>query len=59
MKKEHAVLVTIFLGAIGAQLLTAEHFADVWTPQFLGASMVQLGALVRGFYVPTEPTPKD
>jgi hypothetical protein len=57
MGKEHALLLVAFLGAIGAQLVTAPHWADVMTPAFLGAAFVQLGVLIRGFYVHTEADP--
>ncbi|MDQ3169019.1 MAG: hypothetical protein M3Q55_02635 [Acidobacteriota bacterium] len=57
MGKEHTLLLVTFLGAIGAQLVTAPHWQDVATPAFLGAALVQVGVLIRGFYVHTDPDP--
>ena len=57
MGKEHALLLTAFIGAVALQLGTIDDWQHVLTPPFVAGILVQLGALIRGFYVHTEPDP--
>jgi hypothetical protein len=55
MKNEHALLVAAFLGALAIQLGTIDDWQHIIRPAFVSGTLVQLAALIRGFYVPTEP----
>lgn len=57
MGKEHALLLAAFIGALALQLSTIEHWQHTIKPPFVAGVLVQLGALIRGFYVPTEANP--
>jgi hypothetical protein len=57
MGKEHALLLAAFLGAVAIQLGTIDDWQHVLTPLFVSGLIAQVGILIRGFYVHTEPDP--
>lgn len=51
MNREHWLLLSAFLGAIGAQLVTLEQgWQDAVSPSWVGATILQLAVLLRSFY---------
>lgn len=55
MRKEHAMLLATFVAALAMQIGTIDDWQHVLRPAFVAGTLVQLAAMIRGFYVPSEP----